>query len=568
MKEIVNDKVNEKSLTLKSILWLFPLTAIMVVISIVVILIFSSPKLLASTSTNVSNDSQNSWNPHLIIDGSDNPYLVWQSETSGEDEIYFSKFSAGSWSTTVNVSNNSGISTNPRMAADAFGNLHLVWQDNTSGNFEIYYSKYNGTSWSSPENVSQDSSRSVNPSITLDTTGNPYVVWQSTTDDDTEIYFSKKNGAWSSPVNVSSNIGDSSHPQIKVDSNSRMHLVWVDLSSGKSQILYSRYSAGSWSEVTTISGSASNADFPKIAVDSGNNPQVVWQEENEGRLEIYLTTSSANGNTWSNPERVSSNSSNSKHPDIAIDGNDDTHLIWEDIRPASQGLTYRIKKGSTWKPSINITFGQYEADSPSIALDSAGNYYLAYSQITESNRDIFFSDTQYGFTPRGSNQNVEAGENVSLVFSSVTADGYSSAVLSIDPTGSPPSGYRFLDEFYFDISTNAGYSGNVTITVPYDESLLAGTEAGRVRILHWTGSYWKDITTSQNTNNKTVTGRASSLSDFVLAEGSPPPSWPPTPPTGVNLIPLFLLSFGLIVAGGFILHRRRICEFNSERGAA
>lgn len=507
----------------------------------------------ALAATNVSSNNPNSWSPRLIVAGATR-YLVWQSETGTDDEIYFSKYSGGAWSAPTNVSNNSGASANPQMTTDTAGNLHLVWQDNTASNLDIYHATYNGTSWSAAENVSNDSYRSVNPSIAVDSTGKPYVVWQSETADDTEIYFSKKNGSWSTASNVSNNTGSSSHPQIKADSTNKMHLVWADTSSGNSRIIYRRYSGGAWSSSTPISSDSSDSVFPKIGIDPSNNPVAVWQTENDGKLDIYLASSTAGGNSWASPEKVSSAALAAKHTDIAIAGNGDIHLVWEDHRAGSQGLTYRVKKAGSWRPEVDITFGQYQADSPSIALDQSGNYYLAYSQTTDATRDIFFSDTQYGLTPVGTNQTVQAGENITLLFNSVTANGYSNAILSISPPGSAPAGYRFLDEFYFNISTTAGYTSDVVITVPYDESLIAGSEAGRVRLLRWNGSSWQDITVSQNTTNKTVTGRTSSFSNFAVAEGSPSGDGPGVP-TGINQIALLILSLGLLASGSLIIFR-------------
>ncbi len=518
---------------------------------------------IAWAAINVSEDSLNSSNPQLAISGA-NQYLLWQNETSGEEDIFFSKSAGGLWSSPENVSSNSGISTNPKIAVDSSGDIHLVWQDDTSGDLEIYYKRYNGTSWSSVEDISDDDRRSVNPSIAVDSSDNPYVVWQSTTSDDTEIYFSKNDGVWSSPANISNNTGDSSYPCAIADSTSKVHVVWVERSSGSSQIAYRRYDTGSWSSTGFISGSAVNADFPKIAVGSNNNPRSTWQEENSGRLEIFYANSTSNGDTWSSSEKVSSNTSNSKHPDIAVDDDGNTHLIWEDHRIASQGLTYRLRNNSGWQLPINITFGYYQTESPSIDVNPQGTFYLAYSQVTDSDREIFFSDTQYGITPGGPNRSVQAGENVSLLFASISSPGYSNVVISVDPPMTAPDDYRFLDEFYFDISTTAGYTGNIFITVPYDESLLAGEETDRVRLIHWTGSVWQDITISQDINNKTVTGQTTSLSGFVLTEGTPrkpqepfAPVVPPIFPVGLNKLVLVVFSFMLVLCGVLLIRLRQ-----------
>jgi hypothetical protein len=72
------------------------------------------------------------------------------------------------------------------------------------------------------------------------------------------------------------------------------------------------------------------------------------------------------------------------------------------------------------------------------------------------------------------------------------------------------------DVFEIDISGLDSVSGTIEITIPYDESLIpSGVAESSLRLYHWTGTVWEDVTTSVDTVNNTITGQVSSLSPVV-----------------------------------------------------
>jgi len=79
--------------------------------------------------------------------------------------------------------------------------------------------------------------------------------------------------------------------------------------------------------------------------------------------------------------------------------------------------------------------------------------------------------------------------------------------------------------YFFDIATSSDFSGALDITVPYDPTLAAGNESN-LKLYHWDGTAWQDVTVSLDTDNNTATGTSTSLSPFVVAmgEAAPPDS--------------------------------------------
>ncbi|MCK4268413.1 MAG: hypothetical protein KAX16_06240 [Actinomycetia bacterium] len=60
------------------------------------------------------------------------------------------------------------------------------------------------------------------------------------------------------------------------------------------------------------------------------------------------------------------------------------------------------------------------------------------------------------------------------------------------------------------------------MTLSYDESQVPGDESD-LKMYHWDGSLWEDVTVSVDTTNNTITGESSSMSPFVFGN-----------PTGVS----------------------------------
>src|SRR6266702_1734627 len=62
---------------------------------------------------------------------------------SNLSEIFFSRSTDGgvTFSIPKNLSNNAGFSGSSRIAVDSGGNINVVWEDNTPGNLDIFFSR-------------------------------------------------------------------------------------------------------------------------------------------------------------------------------------------------------------------------------------------------------------------------------------------------------------------------------------------------------------------------------------------------------------------------------------------
>jgi hypothetical protein len=90
----------------------------------------------------ISNGLGSSRNARLALDTHGNIDVAWEDSTGNRD-IFFTRStdSGTSFPTIVNLSNDSGLSLAAQMAADKDGNLNVVWQDNTPGISQIFFSR-------------------------------------------------------------------------------------------------------------------------------------------------------------------------------------------------------------------------------------------------------------------------------------------------------------------------------------------------------------------------------------------------------------------------------------------
>jgi len=185
-----------------------------------------------------------SFYPAIAVDSNNHLHVVWQDSTPGNLEIYYKKSTDGgsSW-TTKRLTWNSGGSWGPAIAVDSNNHLHVVWEDDTPGNYEIYYSKSTdgGSSWTT-KRLTWTSGGSWGPAIAVDSNNHLHVVWYDETPGNREIYYKKSTDGGSSwtTKRLTWTSGDSLSPAIAVDSNNHLHVVWADDTPGNYEIYYSK----------------------------------------------------------------------------------------------------------------------------------------------------------------------------------------------------------------------------------------------------------------------------------------------------------------------------------------
>lgn len=246
------------------------------------------------TETQISSENYYCLHSSLAIDSNDNLHVVWEGvwteDSTAYYQIYYSKFSSGSWSTQAAITSGSYNSGNPSIAIDSSDNIHVVFNGGYSGVSyqQIRYLKYSGGSWSAVSNITSDSYLRYDPSIAIDSNDYIHVVWEGKSSNykySNQIFYSKYTNAWSgwsAPLALTTD-GDYEHvnPCIAIDSNDRLHVVWEEKNDtyiNVYQIFYRRF-YGFWETAVNLTSDNTYHQYnANVSTDTKNNyVYVVWE---------------------------------------------------------------------------------------------------------------------------------------------------------------------------------------------------------------------------------------------------------------------------------------------------
>lgn len=118
------------------------------------------------------------------------------------------------------------------------------------------------------------------------------------------------------------------------------------------------------------------------------------------------------------------------------------------------------------------------------------------------------TDTEFAFGP----SNMVGIGNVSID-SNTLINGLLAVSASTSGIGATPSG---VVSPYYDIATTGDFTGNLYVTIAYNKASVTGDETA-LKLYHWNGAAWDDITLMVDTDNGMVVGISPSLSPFVVA---------------------------------------------------
>jgi len=183
-----------------------------------------------------------------------------------------------------------------------------------------------------------------------------------------------------------------------------------------------------------------------------------------------------------------------------------------------------------------------------VARDAAGRVSSRSATVAAATQDAIPVDP-------GDNVNVTAG-GIRVVFERILAAGtLDVTAFGTDPHPAP-AGFRLLSTCNYDISTTATHEGAVTVIMPYDPA-IAGADESALRLFHWEGGAWVDVTDSVDAANNEITGHTNgSLSPFGV--GSPSASGGATTPASSPASLAFLAVIGAGVARMEAGRRRRV----------
>jgi hypothetical protein len=122
--------------------------------------------------------------------------------------------------------------------------------------------------------------------------------------------------------------------------------------------------------------------------------------------------------------------------------------------------------------------------------------------------------------------------------------------------GATPSGFRVISS-YIDITTTATYTSSVTVGISYDPASTSDPQ--NLKLFHWQGGQWVDVTTSVDQAGHVVSGTVTTLSPFFIGDPAGPPSGP-SGGGGVPVFPSVYIGIGAALGAAIVAYfvRRRL----------
>ena len=198
-------------------------------------------------------------------------------------------------------------------------------------------------------------------------------------------YSTNKGSTWTEEQVTDASAAQSG-ASIAVDSDDNIHLVWGGSGWGdytdKQQICY-RKRTSSWQTQEQVTNVDVNQNTPNIAIDSDDNVHVVWSGRGWGdyttkaQIQYRKRTTS-----WQTQESVTNIDENHAWACIAIDSEDNIHVAWQSrgygTYTARQQIHYR-KRTTSWQTieSVVDMDAGYQ-NQPWIAIDSSDNVHVTW----------------------------------------------------------------------------------------------------------------------------------------------------------------------------------------------
>ena len=196
---------------------------------------------------NLSNNSGNSVYPKIALYGNTS-YVVWEDNSTGNFDILLKKSTDGGNTFSdkpINLSKNKGNSSDPEVFSDERNDIFVVWDDDSPGNADIFFTKSTdgGETFSKPVNLSNNIRGSFDPALTI-SKNHIFVAWDDDSPGNADILFTKStdrgNSFSTKPINLSKNVGRSLYPDVAISRSNNSYIIWSDDTPGNYEVFLLR----------------------------------------------------------------------------------------------------------------------------------------------------------------------------------------------------------------------------------------------------------------------------------------------------------------------------------------
>ena len=285
-------------------------------------------------------------------------------------------------------------SSQRKLARTSDGTLWCVYSRSDGTHYQIYasYSTDGGETWVE-EQVSYGTDTQDRPGIAVDSEDNVHVVWRGLGWGDNPTkwnlqYRKRTSAGWQPQEAVTDESANQEHPSIAVDSNDNVHIVWLGLgwgtNTGYYNIQYRKRTSSGWQSREAVSDIGADQLTPMIAIDDDNNIHVVWRGTgwgtNTGYHNIQYRKRTSTG--WESQEAVTDKDADQVNPVIAVDSGDNVCVVWFGkgwgTNTGNWNIQYRKRTSTGWEPQEAVTDKDADQTHPTIATDRDDNIHVVW----------------------------------------------------------------------------------------------------------------------------------------------------------------------------------------------
>jgi hypothetical protein len=240
----------------------------------------------------------------------------------------------------------------------------LRYATNKSGNWQTY-------------TIDSVNDTGTYTSIALDSKENIHISYHYNTSNNLR-YATNESGSWVyTDIDTDTNVGEQT--SIAVDSKDFIHISYHDVTN--TSLKYATNSSGSWSTSTIVSGSNSYGRYSSLVLDSDDNVYIAHLDSTDFDVELATNESGS----WTN-STISGTVVGSAHISLAIDLDDNLHLIWA---LAAGHMWYGTNTGGSWAfEAFAGTGSAFGGLTRSIVTDAKNKVHICY-------RDSDFTELRY-----------------------------------------------------------------------------------------------------------------------------------------------------------------------------
>jgi hypothetical protein len=228
-------------------------------------------------------------NPDIAVQSNGNPIVAWDENNTTDQNIYVKRWTGSAWeplggALDVTLTNGAAI---PKLVLDSSNNPFVVWSETETGVDKVYVKRWDGTAWVALGNALNinNANSGTSPQISI-INNQPVVVWQESNN----IYVKRWDGATWQSLGIALNTANALNPDVLVAPDGNPIATFTQ----NDDVVVRKWDGSTWQAVGGVLDvtQANSVSIPKLAVDLNNNPIVVWLENSRTVVKKW------NGSAW------------------------------------------------------------------------------------------------------------------------------------------------------------------------------------------------------------------------------------------------------------------------------